>query len=449
MKGPVAQLRPEKESNTEEDPTNVNVSMIQSDKRETEPDKVTETIKTVNISPNRQVSSSLDSKVILNEAMITTDHQTVVKSASDSAIKDTAALKSELKPMVSDFVNEVFYSATSIVNQIDERLRTTDQRDSSDRRDSTDRRDSIDRRANSTPEPTTSVIKCSINNSPTTVTIQTLPIIPSSEPILQAKLFVEEYEEFHDSCSEIPESTLIVEGILTEINSNVGKLISSEDAGAAAAIDTPVKLVDELVEHTEMAEKLEKLETDDEVPENGVPPQTYSIFGIPNIANYPKILYNKNYNSPMVEITDHNIEILHRNEEVCENNPDMVATLVYEQQQQQEKGQEIDEDDVYRPVAVSPCGRFFKYDEEVGRGSFKTVYRGLDTQTGVAVAWCELQEKKLSKIERLRFREEAEMLKKLQHPNIVRFYNYWEHTIGKKKNIVLVTELMLSGTLKT
>lgn len=86
---------------------------------------------------------------------------------------------------------------------------------------------------------------------------------------------------------------------------------------------------------------------------------------------------------------------------------------------------------------------------QIGRGSFKTVYRGLDTQTGVAVAWCELQEKKLNKAERQRFREEAEMLKKLQHPNIVRFYNYWEAPVSKKKNIVLVTELMLSGTLKT
>lgn len=42
-------------------------------------------------------------------------------------------------------------------------------------------------------------------------------------------------------------------------------------------------------------------------------------------------------------------------------------------------------------------GRFLKFDEELGRGSFKTVYRGLDTETGVAVAWCELQESKLNK----------------------------------------------------
>ena len=63
-----------------------------------------------------------------------------------------------------------------------------------------------------------------------------------------------------------------------------------------------------------------------------------------------------------------------------------------------------------------------------------------------------LQEKKLSKSERQRFREEAEMLKGLQHPNIVRFYDYWEvnKSAGvNKKYIVLVTELMTSGTLKT
>lgn len=106
-------------------------------------------------------------------------------------------------------------------------------------------------------------------------------------------------------------------------------------------------------------------------------------------------------------------------------------------------------DDKDEPIGVSPCGRFFKYDIEVGRGSFKTVFRGLDTQTGVSVAWCELLNKKVSKVERLRFREEADLLKKLQHPNIVRFYNYWEHIIAKRKNIVLVTEHMLSGTLKS
>ena len=42
-------------------------------------------------------------------------------------------------------------------------------------------------------------------------------------------------------------------------------------------------------------------------------------------------------------------------------------------------------------MAKSPDNRFIKYAKEIGRGAFKTVYRGLDTETSVAVAWCELQ----------------------------------------------------------
>ena len=41
-------------------------------------------------------------------------------------------------------------------------------------------------------------------------------------------------------------------------------------------------------------------------------------------------------------------------------------------------------------IETSPSGRFLKFDFEIGSGSFKRVFRGLDTETGVAVAWCEL-----------------------------------------------------------
>ncbi|XP_023205398.1 serine/threonine-protein kinase WNK4-like isoform X1 [Xiphophorus maculatus] len=96
-------------------------------------------------------------------------------------------------------------------------------------------------------------------------------------------------------------------------------------------------------------------------------------------------------------------------------------------------------------VGSSPNGRFLKFNIEIGRGSFKTVYKGLDTEKTVEVAWCELQTHSLSRSERQRFSEEVEMLKVLQHPNIVRFYDSWKSA----KCIILVTELMTSGTLKT
>ncbi|XP_037629942.1 serine/threonine-protein kinase WNK2 isoform X6 [Sebastes umbrosus] len=118
-------------------------------------------------------------------------------------------------------------------------------------------------------------------------------------------------------------------------------------------------------------------------------------------------------------------------------------------QKGKERDRELEEEAEMKAVGTSPGGRFLKFDIELGRGAFKTVYKGLDTETWVEVAWCELQDRKLTKAEQQRFKEEAEMLKGLQHPNIVRFYDSWESGLRGKKCIVLVTELMTSGTLKT
>ncbi|XP_022523704.2 serine/threonine-protein kinase WNK4 [Astyanax mexicanus] len=116
-----------------------------------------------------------------------------------------------------------------------------------------------------------------------------------------------------------------------------------------------------------------------------------------------------------------------------------------ENERKREKEDEVET----KAVATSPDGRFLKFNVEIGRGSFKTVYKGLDTETTVEVAWCELQTRRLTKVERQRFSEEVEMLKGLQHPNIVRFYDSWKSTVKGHKCIILVTELMTSGTLKT
>ncbi|KAL4706672.1 hypothetical protein ACJJTC_005057 [Scirpophaga incertulas] len=113
-----------------------------------------------------------------------------------------------------------------------------------------------------------------------------------------------------------------------------------------------------------------------------------------------------------------------------------------------EKDLKSDKEDEEEPIGVSPCGRFFKYDKEVGArvvqdrvpraGHADRRRRGL-----VRAAGEKAEQDRATAVSR-----GADMLKKLQHPNIVRFYNYWEGTVAKKKNIVLITELMLSGTLK-
>lgn len=123
----------------------------------------------------------------------------------------------------------------------------------------------------------------------------------------------------------------------------------------------------------------------------------------------------------------------------------VLSRAPFESKREQEEKDEVET----KAVATSPDGRFLKFNIEIGRGSFKTVYKGLDTETTVEVAWCELQTRRLTKVERQRFSEEVEMLKCLQHPNIVRFYDSWKSTMKGHKCIILVTELMTSGTLKT
>ena len=56
------------------------------------------------------------------------------------------------------------------------------------------------------------------------------------------------------------------------------------------------------------------------------------------------------------------------------------------------RGQESsdEEEEEEKTLETSPDGKYYKVNQEIGRGSFKTVYRGLDANTGVAVAWCEL-----------------------------------------------------------
>ncbi|KAL4630874.1 serine/threonine-protein kinase WNK4 [Arapaima gigas] len=133
-----------------------------------------------------------------------------------------------------------------------------------------------------------------------------------------------------------------------------------------------------------------------------------------------------------------------------ENTPSKHQKVVLSQAPAESNWEQEEKEDVEtKAVATSPDGRYLKFNIEIGRGSFKTVYKGLDTETTVEVAWCELQTRKLTKAERQRFSEEVEMLKGLQHPNIVRFYDSWKSTIKGHKCIVLVTELMTSGTLKT
>lgn len=74
--------------------------------------------------------------------------------------------------------------------------------------------------------------------------------------------------------------------------------------------------------------------------------------------------------------------------ELVQHKPHKVLSRVpFDSKWEQEEKEEIET----KAVATSPDGRYLKFNIEIGRGSFKNVYKGLDTETTVEVAWCELQ----------------------------------------------------------
>ncbi|XP_026449955.1 probable serine/threonine-protein kinase WNK9 [Papaver somniferum] len=99
-------------------------------------------------------------------------------------------------------------------------------------------------------------------------------------------------------------------------------------------------------------------------------------------------------------------------------------------------------------VEVDPTGRYGRYNEILGKGASKTVYRGFDEYEGIEVAWnqVKLYDFLQSPEDLERLYCEIHLLKTLKHKNIMKFYTSWVDTA--KRNINFVTEMFTSGTLR-
>ncbi|XP_023534400.1 serine/threonine-protein kinase WNK8-like isoform X1 [Cucurbita pepo subsp. pepo] len=95
-----------------------------------------------------------------------------------------------------------------------------------------------------------------------------------------------------------------------------------------------------------------------------------------------------------------------------------------------------------------PTGRYIRYDEILGKGAFKTVFKAFDKAGGIEVAWSQVDiEDVLQSPEQLqRLYSEVHLLKSLKHENIIKFYSYWVD--DNTKTINMITELFTSGSLR-
>lgn len=101
-----------------------------------------------------------------------------------------------------------------------------------------------------------------------------------------------------------------------------------------------------------------------------------------------------------------------------------------------------------RITDTSPSGKYVRYAEVIGRGSYKIVHRGFDRERGVEVAWSKIV---LSKLEvnkdfHEQIQREVDLLKIIQCTSVVELFDAWFDPEINEFHIV--TELFFSGSLK-
>ena len=101
------------------------------------------------------------------------------------------------------------------------------------------------------------------------------------------------------------------------------------------------------------------------------------------------------------------------------------------------------DDDV---IELSPKGRFGRYNEELGRGAYKVVYKGLDNETGREIAWNVISLFRLPEDDRCRIKSEINLIKNLKHKNILHFISGWQNK--DKQEVIFITEMITGGNLR-
>ncbi|KAI8557520.1 hypothetical protein RHMOL_Rhmol04G0017000 [Rhododendron molle] len=107
-----------------------------------------------------------------------------------------------------------------------------------------------------------------------------------------------------------------------------------------------------------------------------------------------------------------------------------------------------DPDDSEPFVEVDPTGRYGRYNELLGCGAVKKVYRAFDQEEGIEVAWNQVKLRYFcddqSTIDRLN--SEVRLLRTLKNKNIIALYHVWRDQ--EKNTLNFITEVCTSGNLR-
>ena len=97
-------------------------------------------------------------------------------------------------------------------------------------------------------------------------------------------------------------------------------------------------------------------------------------------------------------------------------------------------------------IEWSPNKRFAMFDEKIGEGQFKKVFRGYDYDYGREIAWNIITLVDMTEDEVTKLEKEINILKKFKHERILSYISGWFDE--NKNDVVFITELFTGGSLK-
>ncbi|KEH22007.1 Serine/Threonine-kinase WNK11-like protein [Medicago truncatula] len=99
-------------------------------------------------------------------------------------------------------------------------------------------------------------------------------------------------------------------------------------------------------------------------------------------------------------------------------------------------------------VENDPTGRYGRYDELLGSGACKKVYRAFDQEEGIEVAWNQVKLRNFSNDPAMidRLYSEVRLLRSMTNRNIIALYNVWRDDDHNTLNFI--TEVCTSGNLR-
>ncbi|KAG6637752.1 hypothetical protein I3843_11G194800 [Carya illinoinensis] len=99
-------------------------------------------------------------------------------------------------------------------------------------------------------------------------------------------------------------------------------------------------------------------------------------------------------------------------------------------------------------VEIDPTGRYGRYNELLGSGAVKKVYRAFDQEEAIEVAWNQVKLRNFINDPAMigRLFSEVQLLRTLTNKNIIALYNVWRDE--EKNTLNFITEVCTSGNLR-